>query len=407
LVIFAFYTYIMTLRPTILYIKLLVVSIVFSACSRQEKSDDTAEEIAESEYPQMKPSRVKYAALTPAYLNPKKEAIEKFCNKYFRSETSSISLLVAKNGQIIYEKYQGDADRNQQLKIDQDTPLHIASVSKVFTATAILLLAERGSLELDHKVSAILPEFPYPDISIRNLLNHRSGLRNYAYFVEDKGVWDLKKTLTNQDILNLFTEKEIKCDCPADTRFCYCNTNYAMLALVIEKVTGLTYPEAMKEMIFKPLGMTHTYVFDYKKDKETAVPSYKGNMEIAMDHLDAIYGDKNIYSTPRDILKFDLARTAPTFLNEKLRKEIYQGYSNEHKGTKNYGLGIRMIEWETGQKFYFHNGWWHGNTSSFISLDKENVTIIALSNRFTKNTYAVRKLAPLFGDYPFKTDDDE
>ena len=160
-------------------------------------------------------------------------------------------------------------------------------------------------------------------------------------------------------------------------------------------------------MIFKPLGMNHTYVFDYKKDRETAVPSYKGNMEIALDHLDAVYGDKNIYSTPRDILKFDLARNAPSFLNNKLRKQIYEGYSNEHKGTKNYGLGIRMIEWETGQKFYFHNGWWHGNTSSYISLGKENVTIIALSNRFTKNTYAVRKLAPLFGDYPFKTDDED
>jgi len=397
----------MTFRKAILYTKILLIAAVFAACSKQEKSDGSASEIPESEFPQMRPSRVKYAKLSEAYINPKKEAVERFCNKYFRNEQNSISLLVAKNGQIIYERYQGDANRNKGIKIEKDTPLHIASVSKVFTATAILLLADRGEIELDQKVNSILPEFPFPDISIRNLLSHRSGLRNYAYFVEEKGVWDLHKTLTNQDVLNLFTEKEIKCDCPADTRFCYCNTNYAMLALIIEKATGLSYPEAMKTMIFKPLGMDHTYVFEYKKDKETATPSYKGNMEIALDHLDAVYGDKNIYSTPRDILKFDLARNAPTFLNDKLRKEIYQGYSNEHKGEKNYGLGIRMIEWENGQKFYFHNGWWHGNTSSYITMAKENVTIIALSNRFTKNTYAVRKLVPLFGDYPFKTDDDE
>jgi len=397
----------MTYKTPVLYIKILLLSLVFTACSRQEKSDDTAAEISESEFPEMKPSNVQYAKLSTAYINPKKEAVERFCNKYFRNESNSVSLLVAKNGQIIYERYQGDADKNKGTKINADTPLHIASVSKVFTATAILLLADRGEIELDQKVSSILPEFPFPEISVKNLLSHRSGLRNYAYFAEEKGVWDLHKTLTNQDILNLFTEKEIKCDCPADTRFCYCNTNYAMLALIIEKITGLTYPEAMKTMIFKPLGMNHTYVFDYKKDRETAVPSYKGNMEIALDHLDAVYGDKNIYSTPRDILKFDLARNAPGFLNNKLRKQIYEGYSNEHKGTKNYGLGIRMIEWETGQKFYFHNGWWHGNTSSYISLGKENVTIIALSNRFTKNTYAVRKLAPLFGDYPFKTDDED
>lgn len=388
-----------------LYILLL---IVFAGCSKQERSEEDNAQTNGKTYLWMKPSTVKYPKLSKAYVNDKKAAVERFCDKYFRNENNSVSLLVAKNGEVIYERYQGWADKMEGTKINADTPLHIASVSKVFTATAIMLLVDKGKIELDQKVSSILPEFPFTDISIRNLLSHRSGLRNYAYFIEDKGVWDLHNTITNQDILNLFTEKEIKCDCPADTRFCYCNTNYAMLALVIEKVTGMKYPEAMKTMIFEPLEMHDTYVFDYNKDRQTAVPSYKGNMmEIGLDHLDAVYGDKNIYSTPRDILKFDLARTAPTFLNKKLRDEMYKGYSYEHKGEKNYGLGMRMYEWEGGQKFYFHNGWWHGSTSSYISLIKDNVTIIAISNKFTRNTYAVRKLAPLFGDYPFKFDDED
>lgn len=390
------------------YIYAIVFLLSLAACDHQERSEESGLEIAARTYLWMTPSQVKYPKLSKAYVNDKKAHIERFCDKYFRNENNSVSLLVAKNGQIIYERYQGVADKNMGTRIEENTPVHIASVSKVLTATAIMLLVDKGKIELDQKVNTILPEFPYDDISIKNLLSHRSGLRNYAYFVEDKGVWDLKKTLTNQDILNLFTEKEIKCDCPADKRFAYCNTNYAMLALIIEKATGMTYPEAMKTMIFDPLEMHNTFVFEYDKDRETAVPSYKGNMmEIGLDHLDAVYGDKNIYSTPRDLLKFDLARTAPTFLNEKLRNQIYAGYSNEHKGTKNYGLGLRMIEWETGQKFYFHNGWWHGNTASFISLTKDNVTIIALSNKFTRNTYAVRKLAPLFGDYPFKFDDED
>ncbi len=389
-----------------LYITLFAVLAV--GCSKQDRSDEASEQLNERNYLWMKPSKVKYPKLSKAYTNDKKAAVERFCDKYFRNENNSVSLLVAKNGQIIYERYQGVADKNEGTKITQDTPLHIASVSKVFTATAVLLLVDKGKIELDQKVNTILPEFPYPDISVRNLLSHRSGLRNYAYFIEDKGVWDLRQTITNQDILNLFTEKDIKCDCPADTRFCYCNTNYAMLALIIEKATGMKYPEAMKTMIFDPLEMHDTYVFDYNKDRQTAVPSYKGNMmEIGLDHLDAVYGDKNIYSTPRDILKFDLARTAPTFLNKKLREEMYKGYSYEHKGEKNYGLGMRMYEWEGGQKFYFHNGWWHGSTSSYISLVKDHVTIIALSNKFTRNTYAVRKLAPLFGDYPFQFDDED
>jgi CubicO group peptidase (beta-lactamase class C family) len=180
-----------------------------------------------------------------------------------------------------------------------------------------------------------------------------------------------------------------------------------MLALIIEKITKLPYKEAMKQIIFEPLGMKNTYVFDYERDKDTAVTSYKGNkVEIGKDYLDAVYGDKNIYSTPRDLLKFDRARNSSTFLTPELQSQVYKGYSNERKGTKNYGLGIRMVNWETGQNFYFHNGWWHGNTSSYITLRKEGVTIIALSNKFTRKTYDVRKLAVLFGDYPFKLRDE-
>jgi len=153
--------------------------------------------------------------------------------------------------------------------------------------------------------------------------------------------------------------------------------------------------------------MKNTFVMDYDKDRKNVAPSYKGNkVEIGMDFLDAIYGDKNIYSTPRDLLKLDRARAASTFLNPDLLKQVYIGYSNEHKGLRNYGLGIRMTQWETGQTLYYHNGWWHGNTSSYVTLRKENVTIISLSNKFSRMPYNIRKLSALFGDYPFHLSDD-
>lgn len=395
--------------PKYHHIVLLFVSLLFLACSKQDKSEEVGVAATpEGTYPVMQPSKVRYPKLNPVFVESKKAQIEHFRERHFGSENSNLSMLVAKNGQIIFERYQGIANRENNTAVAADVPLHIASVSKVLTASAVLLLVNKKKIDLDQKVNTILDNFPYPEITVRHLLSHRSGLRNYAYFTEDKGVWDRHVTLTNQDILNLFAEKDIKLEYPTDTHFAYCNTNYAMLALIVEKVTGMKFPEAMREMIFKPLGMDHTYVFEYDKDLPTAIPSYKGNnVRLAWDYLDAVYGDKNIYSTPRDLLKFDMARKAQTFLKPKLRNQIYVGYSNEHKGEKNYGLGIRMIEWSTGQKFYFHNGWWHGNTSSYISLVKENVTIIALSNKFTRNTYAVRKLAPLFGDYPFRFDDEE
>ncbi|WP_309641128.1 serine hydrolase domain-containing protein [Flavobacterium sp.] len=392
------------------YISLFFIAALFLTCSRQDKADEETVEavLSANGLPMMQPSKVVYAKLSSNYIENKKASVMKYCNKYWSNENNNFSFLVAKNGEIIYERYQGIGNREQDIAITSDTPLHIASVSKVITATAILLLVNNNKIDLDQKVTTLLDNFPYPEITIRTLLDHRSGLRNYAYFTEDTGVWDRHKTLRNQDVANLLGEKNLQLDFPTDTRFAYCNTNYAILALIIEKITGISYPQAMQEMIFKPLGMTHSYVFEFDKDLETAMPSYKGNnMRLAYDYLDAVYGDKNIYSTPRDLLKFDMARKAPTFLNPKLCCQIYKGYSNEHKGTKNYGLGMRMIEWETGQKFYFHNGWWHGNTSSYISLIKDNVTIIALSNKFNKNVYAVRKLAPVFGDYPFDFADED
>jgi CubicO group peptidase (beta-lactamase class C family) len=377
-------------------------------CSRQERPESLELGVTEKGIPTMIPSKVTYSKLSASYLNDKKYSVEKYCGKYWNNPNNNLSFLVAKDGQIIYERYQGLGNREENIAIEQNTPLHIASVSKVITATAILLLVNHNKIGLDQKVNTILEDFPYPEITVRTLLDHRSGMRNYAYFTEDKDVWDRKKTLTNQDILNLLVEKNIQLESTTDTRFAYCNTNYAVLASIIEKVTEMSYPQAMKEMVFKPLGMNDSYVFEHDKHLETALPSYKGsNMRLAYDYLDAVYGDKNIYSTPRDLLKFDMARKAPTFLHKNLRDQIYVGYSNERKGTKNYGLGVRLIEWETGQKFVFHNGWWHGNTSSYITLMKEGVTIIALSNKFNKNIYAVRKLAPVFGDYPFDFEDED
>ncbi len=350
------------------------------------------------------PCSAKMPKLSKAYLEKKKGIVERYAKKLWR-DYDNYSFLVAQNGQVIYEHYNGFADKNAGRKIDAHTPMHIASVSKVLTAAAIIQLVNRGELELDEKVDKILEAFPYPEITIRMLLNHRSGLRNYAYFTDDPGVWDKHKTLTNEDILRLFTEKNIQLESKPDTRFAYCNTNYAMLALVIEKITGLKYGEAMQRMIFKPVGMTDTYVFDIDKDKERSSKTYKASgMELAFDFLDGVYGDKNIYSTPRDLMKFDLATYSPDFLDKKLFDQVYKGYSYETKGEKNYGLGIRMLEFKTGQHFYFHNGWWHGNTSAYVTLRKEKAVIIAISNKMTKKTYLVRKLAPAFGDYPFKKD---
>ncbi|MGG7035547.1 MAG: serine hydrolase domain-containing protein [Flavobacterium sp.] len=398
----------MKLNQLHFFSKTLLVSMIVASCNLKGNSNSDRENREKDTLVHLEPSKIHYNRLSDSYINEKKSAINRYFTKYWEGPNKNISFLVAKDGQIIYEKYQGFADKKKGTTINYNTPLHIASVSKVLTATAILELVDAGKISLDQKANTILKTFPYPEVTVRHLLSHRSGMRNYAYFTEDKGVWDRKKTISNDDVLRLLGEKKIQLESRTNSRFAYCNTNYAILALIIEKTTGMKYPVAMKKMIFDPLKMTDTYVFEIEKHRKTAVPSYKAsNMELAIDYLDAVYGDKNIYSTPRDLLKFDLARNSPSFLSKKLRDQIYVGYSNEKKGTRNYGLGIRMLDWESGQHFYFHNGWWHGSTSSYITLKKENATIIALSNKYTTLTYKFKDLSPLFGDYPFKKDSNE
>ena len=376
----------------------------FTACKKGENASTNFGSKPELSYA-MLPPQEKLPLLPENYIATKKQEIEHFFKKQWQKDFENVSFLVAKNGQIIYEKYDGYADKQNNILNSPEAPLHIASITKVFTASAILKLIDSGKLDLNQKVATILKPFPYPEVTIKTLLNHRSGIKKYGYFTDT--IWDKRKILTNKDILNLLNTKNIPLETPTDTHFSYCNTNYVLLALIIEKITAMPYREAMRKIIFEPLGMKNTYVFDDSSPLEKSTPSYKWNYkEYAFDFLDAVYGDKNIYSTPRDLLKFDMARNSPSFLNRNLLQQVYKGYSYESKGIKNYGLGIRLREWETGQTLYYHNGWWHGNTSSYITLPKEKVVIVALSNKFTRKTYQVKKLSALFGDYPFKLQDE-
>ncbi|WP_396140001.1 serine hydrolase domain-containing protein [Flavobacterium sp.] len=335
---------------------------------------------------------IKMGNVSDEYINKKKEKIDSFYNKNINSRYYSGGFIVVKNGRVIYEDYKGFANLKTGKKIDATTPIHLASVSKVLTATAILRLVQQDNITLDQKVTDWLPKFPYKSTTIRTLLNHRSGLQHYANFPGlMKKNWNRKKVLTNQDIYNLLAQNKFRLKTPNDTHFDYCNTNYIILALIIEKTTGLNYRKAMQELIFKPLGMTNSYVFNYDTDRETASKSYRGNTIFPWDQFDDLYGDKNIYSTPRDLVKFDMGTYSPEFIKPELIQEAYFGYSTIHvaKPIKDYGLGMRMrFLPPNNEKMIYHNGWWHGNNTSFIPVKKDTVTVVCLGNKYSNRPYA-------------------
>ncbi len=349
------------------------------------------------------PFEVICTKLTPKYLIEKKAIIDAYFHSYIDTGNFSGGFLVAKNGQIIYEDYQGYSNFEEGKEIDKDTPIHVASVGKTLTATSIMRLVHLGKLDLDQKVSAILPTFPYKSITVKMLLNHRSGIPYYGYFTEKKGVWDRSKTIYNDDVLRLLGSKNIKLEFTPNTRFRYSNTNYVLLSMIVEKITGITFHKALKELILTPLEMRRTFVMDDLSKKEKVTQSYhSNNKRMHWNYLDGTYGDKNIYTTPRDMMKFDLAMYSDDFLSKELKAQIFKGYSYEKPGQNNYGLGFRLIEpIDKGDTYSYHNGWWRGNRTSYITVRQDTVAIICFANNNNKNAYKTKGLAKEFGNFPF------
>jgi CubicO group peptidase (beta-lactamase class C family) len=328
------------------------------------------------------------------------------------------SILVAKNGQILYEDYKGYFDFKSKSPITPNSTFHIASTSKTFTAMAILRLWEEGKIELDKTVASYLPGFPYPEITVRMLLNHRSGINNYAYFMVDKQIQSYKikgkkgkwvtKTRTvqlpvvvkpgliqNQDMLDFVVKYKPSLLFKPNSSFNYSNTNFSLLALVIEKIVGKDYPTFLKESIFTPLGMTNTFVFSQKNIDNYQPSYYANNNPYTIEKFDCIYGDKNIYSTVRDLFLWDKALYSGAYVKQKTLEIAFEPNSNDKPSIHNYGLGWRMID-QADQKIVYHNGWWHGNNSVFTRFIKDTATIIVLGNRFNRNIYKAKNIAASF-----------
>jgi CubicO group peptidase (beta-lactamase class C family) len=273
---------------------------------------------------------------------------------------------------------------------------------------SVLKLWQNGKLNIDDEFSKYFPSFNYPGVTVRSLLSHRSGLPNYVYFMEQLG-WDKSRFISNIDVYDyLVTKKAILTNISSpNTHFTYCNTNYALLALLIEKISGKKYPQYLQENIFTPLQMKNSFVFDTTMIGKVNISYDWRGRDIPFNFLDAVYGDKNIYTTAQDLLKWDRAMTNSGMFTQKTLDEAYAPYSNEKPGIRNYGLGWRMFNYPGGKKIIYHNGWWHGNNASFVRLIQDSATIIVVSNKFNRGVYHAKDLSHIFGNYTDSDDEED
>lgn len=319
------------------------------------------------------------------------EALDSFYHKQVAGGFNG-SVLVGYKGKILYERYFGYANRATGLRLSASTPSQLASTSKPFTATAVLWLYQNKYLDINAPVSKYLKDFPYDNITVKMLLCHRSGLQDYVKM--GLTYWkDKDAIMYNEDLLQLFKKYKPALNSKPNTRFEYSNSNFAILARLIEEVSKMPYKKFMTKFIFQPLGMVHTFVYDPAEPKKpNQAISYKYNWQIEPDMFaDGVYGDKGIYSTVEDMYRWDQSFYQQALLNEKTLKLAYAPYSFEKQGVKNYGFGWRMMNYPDGYKIIYHNGWWHGNNTVFYRFVRDNFTIIILGNKYNSRIYGQTK----------------
>lgn len=387
------------LLKTVLYTTLLVY--LLCACKTKSESPIILQEDSLEYYPPTPP------VLSKQEFRYYHNAVKKFFDSLLISKGFNGSILVAKNGAVVYENYVGYHDLHKKDPLTAESVFHIASTSKTFTAMAILKLVQEGKINLNDSISTFFHGFPYGGITVKMLLTHRSGLPNYGYYLSDKKIWNRKVNVINQDVLNTLSNLQPQKSFNPDRRFNYCNTNFVLLAMIIEKVAGINYATYLKEKFFVPLQMNNTFVFS-TTDSLRALPSFDGyGRPWALDQFEGTYGDKNIYSTPQDLLKWDQAVHNGLIINQPLLDSAFTPYSNERPSVHNYGLGWRLLMFPHGKKVIYHNGRWHGNNSFFARLPDEKITIIVLANKFNRQVYSTRYIYDLFGEYLQKRDDSD
>lgn len=299
------------------------------------------------------------------------------------------NVLIAKHGVIIYEKCFGFENYENKELLCKDSKFQLASISKQFTAIAILKLAEERRLGLKNTVEQFFPDFPYKDIAIQDLLCHRSGIPEYMDVFTSK--IKPNSVASNMDLINWFITDKPKVNFKVNTQFTYCNSNYAILAAIVEQVTGQSFEAYMEQEIFKPLGMFHTHVITTSNHDITfhRTMGYTPKWSLhELDYFDGITGDKGIFTTLEDLYLWSRMLHSECLISRSTIEEAFTPRSFEKPGVKNYGYGFRMLYYQSdSSKIIFHNGWWKGYNTSFYFHPNDEYTIIVLSNKLNKSVY--------------------
>lgn len=288
--------------------------------------------------------------------------------------------LVAKEGRVLLHKAYGWRNVTAQAHNDTNTIFPILSITKSFTAIVVLKLQEKKKLSLKDKLSKYLPGFPYGDsITIEQLLIHTSGLHNFTDDIGEEDSAVINHPVSKQYMMDLISKKPLEFSPGKD--FQYNNSAYYLAGIVIEKVTGKTYQQNVRELIFDPLGMKNSgFDFNHLPNhrKATGYQFLHSKQQKPYTFLDSTvgYAAGSIYSTTEDLYKWTRAIARQRLLSVDSWKLALTPQTGD------YGIGFRLNTF-LGREYIKHSGGYPGFVSEFVYYPKEDVTIILLKNSGT------------------------
>ena len=322
-----------------------------------------------------------------------------FLNRYTRGLFNG-AVLFAEGKNTIYKNALGYGNFRKKDTLTIDSKFQLASVTKPLTAYGIMLLEKEGKISFQDSIRHFFTNFPYENITLRQLLIHRSGLPAYMYFADE--LWkedDRDITINNFDVIDLMIEYEPMRYYYPGQRYNYNNTNYSILAAIIEHVSGMSYENYMQKYVFDLIGMTNTEIYNREINPENPFPviGYNGYRRKAGNtYLNGVVGDKGIYSTVEDLFKFNRALFEYKQLDSTKTKLAYQLAHEELHDHDNYGYGWRVNLRPDSTKIVYHTGWWKGFRSYFIRELNTEKCIIVLTNRSKGGVLSTKELCELF-----------
>lgn len=310
-------------------------------------------------------------------LSPNIQANVKELDQYLNEQEFNGSVLVGYKGKIVFEKGYGYQDKEAGIKNSTDTAFLLGSITKQFTATAILQLQEKGKLEITDTLDHYYRDYPNSEnITIQQLLTHQAGISEYLDFYEED---DFGKEYTVDQLFEKVKVAPVKNE--PGTKFEYNNSGYNLLGGIIEKVSGQSYEDYLQEHIFQPAGMEQSaFGFDDAKQPERAVGYLNKEFDKApFVHPSFAYAGGAISSTLGDLFLWDRALAGDKILSQNSKREMFRSHTKETlMPNQAYGYGMYIVE--EGKSMY-HPGFIHGFSSNIFRSTENDLVIIGLSNQ--------------------------